>query len=532
MSSQFSALDWAILAAYFIVLALSGWWINRQASNSSQDYFTANRSIPTWVAAISVLATAQSAATFLGGPDMGFRSNLTYLSTNIGALLAAIFVAYFLIPQFYQQRVSTVYELLEKRFSERAKKSAGQMYLFGRVFANGARLYMASLAVSMILFTNIEPTNVIWSIVLLLVISLGYSVWGGIKSVMYGDVVQCVIYVSAALLVVVYLSFQIPADWSVIVNALQNPLDGSESKLKLFDFRWDTSSAGVFNMYSTFAGFFLLYLASFGLDQDMTQRTLTCKSPRQASLAIIWSVLLVVPVMLLLLVLGFLLYIFYLRPDVMANGGAGAINTEFSGEKITVFMYYVLHEMPAGLRGFVTIGVIAAAVSTLTSGLNSMSSVIIQDLYKPWQQKKQNRSESHYVLAGRLSMIFSATALALMAVLCYYWQRISDTPLLEFALGVMVFSYSGLLGVYAVAVFSKRGNTSSVNAALVGGFFCTLLLQPYAQRYYLPESMQFDLAFTWQLCIGFALSWLICICGKPKVNPVNATAQPEPVATT
>jgi len=531
ISSNFSLLDWLLLASYFVLLAVSGWWVNRQSAQSSSDYFIANRAIPTWVAAISVLATAQSAATFLGGPDMGFRGDFTYLSTNIGALFAALFVGYFLMPRFYQQNVSTVYELLEQRFGKQAKQAAGLMYLFGRVFANGARLYMAAIAVSMILFNDIAASHIVMAIVLLIVVSLLYSVWGGIKSVMYGDVVQCVIYVSAALLVVVYLYGQIPASFDQIVQALAQAPNG-QNKLQLFDTRLDFTSGGAFTLASTLTGFFLLYLASFGLDQDMTQRALTCKNARQASLAVIWSVLLVVPVMAALLSLGMLLHIFYERPDLMQpdliqQAGQGQIVTEFNGEKITVFMYYVLHEMPAGLRGFVTVGVIAAAVSTLTSGLNSMASVLIQDLYKPWQQQRQAKDEHFYVNAGRWSMIGSGTALSLMAVLCFYWQQWSDTPLLEFALGVMVFSYSGLLGVYAVVLFSKRGSSTSVIAALVLGFLVTLAQQPYIQTLYLPEQWQFQLAFTYQLVLGTAASFVCCWLGNTNTHTQHSKVTAE-----
>jgi solute:Na+ symporter, SSS family len=514
MTSTFAILDWLMFGLYFVLLAFTGWWINRGNANNSQEYFIGNNTMPTWLAAVSVLATAQSAATFLGGPDIGYRSNLTYLASNIGALMAAFFVGYFLIPRFYRYKVSTVYELLELRFGSTAKKQAGLMYLFGRIFANGARLYMAAIAVSMILFTDIALIHVVWSIVLLCLISLLYSIFGGIKSVIYGDAFQCFVYVGAAVLVLCYLWNSIPADFTTVWQALEQPPHQAASKLTLIDTSWNFSSANAFTIYSSLTGMFLLYIASFGLDQDLTQRALTCKNARQGSLAIIWSVVMVVPVMLVFILIGFLLHIFYQRPDLMSGTGATMQSSQFSGENITVFMYYVLHEMPAGLRGLVTVGVIAAAVSTLTSGLNSMASVIIQDLYKPWLQQRQNKAEQHYVAAARWSMLLCASALALMAMLCFYWQQSSDMPLLTFALGVMVFSYSGLLGVYASALFSQRGSPASVLAALIGGFVITLLMQPYLQSYYLPPEWQFDLAFSWQLCIGFACSFLICQLGK------------------
>jgi SSS family solute:Na+ symporter len=126
------------------------------------------------------------------------------------------------------------------------------------------------------------------------------------------------------------------------------------------------------------------------------------------------------------------------------------------------------------------------------------------------------------VKAARISMLLCAIALGLMALLCFYWQQSSDMPLLTFALGVMVFSYSGLLGVYASALFSQRGSPASVLAALMGGFIITLLMQPYLQSYYLPAEWQFDLAFSWQLCIGFACSFVICQLGKSSDSVARA----------
>jgi len=122
-------------------------------------------------------------------------------------------------------------------------------------------------------------------------------------------------------------------------------------------------------------------------------------------------------------------------------------------------------------------------------------------------------SERHFVRAGQFGMLLTATALSAMAVLCFYWQQHSDMPLLAFALSVMVFSYSGLLGVFFTALFSNRGNRYSVSAALISGFCVTLLLQPYILQQLSPDLAAFNLGFTWQLCIGTAVATLVCLLG-------------------
>lgn len=518
-SSQFALLDWFVFAAYALLMVVSGWYFNRRQQLNTADYFLAANQMPTWMVAISVLATSQSAATFLGGPDQGYRNDLSYLATNIGAFIGAFFVAAILIPKFYQNRVSTVYGLLENRFGENAKKQAGIMYLFGRVFASGARLYMAAIAVSMILFGDVAADSVIIATLALASVGVGYSVVGGIRTVIFSDVIQCIVYVSAAMFVIYFLLKAIPADFATIMEALQNPIDRESSKLTLIDWRWDMSSSGVFNIWSALTGFVLLHIAAFGLDQDMTQRVLTCKNAKEGSKAMLFSVILVIPVMALFIFIGLLLYVVYQRPDVMQLGEQQAIVQTFAGEKITIFMYYVLNEIPSGVKGLVTIGVIAAALSTLNSGLNSMSSVLVQDLYRPWRESKgEIKSDKHYVFAGQLGMLAVALALASMAILCYFWQRYTDMPLLAFALSVMVFSYSGLLGVYFTCVFTKRGNRHSVLLALIVGFLVTLSFQPYVMTLYLSEDLRFNLGFTWQLCIGTLVSFMICYSGSADKN--------------
>ncbi|MDP4536321.1 sodium:solute symporter [Alkalimonas collagenimarina] len=516
MTSQFDWPDWLAFFIYFALMSFTGWYFSQRKSNSARDYFLAGNSMPIWMVAVSVLATSQSAATFLGGPDQGFRGDFSYLMTNIGAFIAAYVVAVALIPRFYQYKVGTAYELLEQRFGSRSKTQASLLYLFGRVFASGARLYMAGIAVSMILFADIAASSVIASIVLLAMAGLAYSFVGGIRSVIYSDVIQCIVYVSAALAVIVSLLYAIPADFSQIIDALAHPHDRELSKLTLFDFRLDFTSAGVFTFWSALIGFTLLNIAAFGLDQDITQRMLSCKDAKSGSKALLWSIIMVIPVMLLFIFIGMLLYIFYLRPDLMLAEGGSTMSESFSGEKITVFMSYVLNEMPTGVRGLVTVGVVAAALSTINSGLNAMSSVLVQDLYRPWlEKKKRQRAEKHYVLAGQAGMTLSAVALSAMAIICFYWQKSSDMPLLAFALSVMVFSYSGLLGVYFTALFTNRGSKTSVTWAFIAGFLVPLALQPYTLQAYLPADWRFDIGFTWQLCIGTLIAFSICVAGRP-----------------
>ena len=499
MHSAFSSFDWMVFGSYFLVLALTGVLFSRIKVSSARDYFVGGNSVPAFAAAMSVLATSQSAATFLGGPEYSYSKDLTFLGFYASAFLSVWFVAYVLIPRFYAIGAVTVYELLEKRYGSRAKKQAGVMFLVGRLFASGARLYIGALAISMILFLDVSAPHVALSIAVLMLGALMYAYFGGVKSIIFSDIIQAVTYIGAGIAVLVYLYVSLNTDFATVVSTLQ-----AEGKLRLID----TSLTGGFSIWALLGGWLLLNIAAYGLDQDMTQRALTCKNAKEAQRSLMMSIYMTIPVALLFLCIGLLLYLFYKHPEL--SGVHGSVVQQFDGEKITVFMYYILHQMPEGMRGLVTVGAVAAALSSSNSVLGAMASVAVEDLYRPWKQKQGIIDEAHYVKAGRAAVVLFAVALSFMAMLSYYWQHATNLPLLSFALGVMAFAYTGLLGVYAAAIFTRRGNAHTVPLALIGGFVTVLLLQPYV----LGGLLGIKLGFAWQIVIGTAVAFGVMMAGR------------------
>jgi solute:Na+ symporter, SSS family len=504
----FTGWDWAILGGYVIILAIAGFAATRRGISTADDYFLASHRAPTWLVAVSVLSTVQSAATFLGVPDNSFRGNYTYLLSTLGALLAAWIVSRILIPRFFAIGATTVYELLEWRFDIVARRAAGAMYLVGRVFASGARLYLAAIAVSMVMFLDVEPQHLVIASFVLLIFGLAFTFMGGLNAVIWSDLVQVVLYVGAAVLVLIFLLAKIPLSLSEIIAALQSS-PGGVDKLQVVDTSVNFSAP--FSLLAVLTGVTLLNIGNSGLDQDTTQRLLACDNARDGGRALMDSVWASIPVILLFLMIGSLLHIFYERPDLMASGG-NAVATSFQGEKITVFMHFILSEIPPGLRGLVTVGIIAAAA--INSGLISMSAVLVNDFYRPLIERRGQRDEKHFVFAGRMATVMLGLVLFAMSILCHYWQRHSQLPLLDFVLGVMAFAYSGLLGVYATALFTNRGSSRSVIAALIGGFLVILAFQGFViEGIGLPDTLR-GIAFPWQLCLGTLVAFAICVLGK------------------
>lgn len=513
MQPQFSGIDWAVLGGYVALLALAGYLSTRRKPKTADDYFLASHAAPIWLVAVSVLSTVQSAATFLGVPDYSFGGDYTYLLATLSAFLAAVFVGRVLIPRFYALQVGTVYELLERRFDVKARRATAAMYLVGRTLASGARLYLAAIAVSMIMFLDVEPSHIVFASFVLLVFGLVFTFFGGLNSVIWSDLVQVVLYLGAAITVLVILLTKIPAPLGDIVGALSSDPGGAD-KLRVID--WSFDLAAPFSIWAVLSGLVLLNIGNSGLDQDTTQRLLACREAGDGARALYWSVYASVPVVALFLAIGSLLYVFYERPDVMGASGAAVAQT-FEGERITVFMHFILSEIPPGVRGLVTVGVIAAAA--VNSGLISMAAVAVNDFYRPWAERRGRVGESHFVAAGRLMTVALGIALFATSAMCYFWQRSTDAPLLEFVLGVMAFAYAGLLGVYFTAVFTHRGSSLSVRFSLVAGFLTVLLLQPYiARQIGLPEIMV-DIAFPWQLLLGTLVAFAVCVSARgPKAD--------------
>jgi len=502
MQSNFTTLDWMIFFSYFLILILTTVILSKTKVKSSRDYFTGGNAMPMFAVAISVLATSQSAATFLGGPEYSYKYDLTFLGFYFSAFLAVFFVAKVLVPKFYEINAITVYEYLEHRYGETSKRYAGVMFLVGRLFASGARLYIGALAISMILFSDILPLHIAISIFILIIGALGYTYFGGVKSVIFSDIIQAITYIGAGLAVLVYLYYSLNTDYATMIATLDK-----YEKLKLVDF----SFSGGFTIWTLLTGWFLLNVAAYGLDQDMTQRVLSCKNREEGSRSLIYSILFTIPVALLFLLIGLLLYLFYQHPELSGTQPA-CIDQNVDGQSVKIFMLYILNEMPEGLRGLVTVGAIAAALSSTNSVLSAMSSVAIEDIYRPWLTQN-SKDERHYLRASRVMVVIFAILLSLMAMLSFYWQHYANLSLLSFALGVMAFAYASLLGVYAAAIFTNRGSEKSVLFALIGGFLTVLLLQPYIIGNIIEVKVDFSII----MILGTLVSFTIMMFGRKEV---------------
>lgn len=518
-AATFTRLDALVLGSYLLLLLVSGWVLSLRKQRTTGDYFLGGRSMPVWAVACSLVATAMSAATFVGGPQQAYSGDLTYLSSNLGVLFALMMTAFFFLPAYYRLGVGTVYELLEHRLGRGARQAASGMFLVGRVMASGARIYIAALPAALILFGDAQPRHVMPAIGVLAVAGILYTFVGGVRSVIFTDVLQLVVFVGAAGAALWVLANRLPLDMPAIVDALRNPPDGSGSKLALVKTGLDARGHGIdfaspYTLLTAVTGLTLLNLAAYATDQDLAQRMLTCRSAVRGSASALVSIAVNLPVTALFMAVGLGLYIFYQRPDLLEAAAPGSAPTYGPGAQTYVFVTFVLHELPAGLRGLFLAGLFAAALSSFNSALNAMGSAFVLDLYRPL---RPGRDERHYLRMGRASVVVAGVLLAGFACLCVLWHAAGaekGQTLIDFALAVMTFAYAGLLGVFLTALFTGRGNSGSAITALAVGFGVVLIFQPMVWERLTPEAWHGRIAFAWPMTVATAAAFAVCCLGR------------------
>ena len=509
----FTRLDWLVVGAYMALMAVIGTLAARKKTDA-EGYFLAERRMPTFAVALSIVATSLSVATFVGAPQETFNGDLTYLSLNIGGFLAVFVVATLFIPRLYHAGSITIYGYIDQRFGETAKIALSCMFLIGRLLASGARLFIAAIPLCLLMYETFEPTRsqLIWAIVLIGAIGTAYTIAGGIRAVIWTDTAQITIVFGTLILSIGLLLYKIPIDAGQIVNVLREPVLGEgHSKLRLLDF----SFSGEYTIWTALIGSTFLSTAVYGVDHDFAQRMLTAKSAWRGSLSLIVAQVISLIVVSAFMVVGLLLYIFYKRHDIM---GAAAPLDEVR-KTMGVYPQFLLAHMPKGCAGLAIAGMFAAAQGSLDSAINAMASSAVADLYWPIRSKLGYTVDvSERAKSPRIAVAIMGAVLIGFAILSALRYDPNKRSLLNFALGVMSFAYSGMLGVFLTALLTRRGNTASVLAALVAGVIVVTSLQDEI----FGRITGTKLPSFWWMPIGTAVAFVICVMGKRPIN------QPQP----
>jgi SSS family transporter len=494
-------LDWIVVALYLLFMVGIGFWHARR-SQDLREYFLAGRVIPWWAALLSLVATEISAATFLGAPEQGLTRDMTYLQFSVGTIAARFVLAAFFISAFYHFKVYTIYGFLLERFGLATNTTTAGVFLVGRLFADGSRLFIASIAINVA-----TGLSMAWSIVVFGLTTLVYTLAGGMTAVIWTDVAQAAVMLIGVSALVFSLWSEIGLPAGAVFSALSDA-----NKFQVFDFSlWmaDGRFAPLFNPYHALPaiiGGFFLTMATHGTDHDMVQRLLTCRESKDGKRSMWVSGFLGLAFTVTFIFIGQLLYLFVQGLPTGHPMLQTAETLKAEGRNGHFLLYYVLNYLPAGLAGLVIASLLAAAMSTLSSAMNAMSATTIADFYQRYWVK--DAQPAHYVKVSRITTaLIGLTLIGVALQVLRYYEANPKTDLLSIALGVMTFFYGALLGIFLVAFLSRtRGNSWSNLVGAVASIFAIVCLQTYTQ-----------LAWPWFIVLGTLVTLSISLTGKTAI---------------
>lgn len=480
----FTALDYGILLAYLGATTWLGLRLGR-GQHDTWDYFLGGGRMPWWAVAGSIVATETSTLTFIGAPAIAYEGDLSFLTLTFGYCIGKLLVAFLLIPLYFEGRIQTAYAILRSRFGERVQRTAAGLFLLTRTLADGVRLFATALVLGVV--TGLSDG---WTIVLIGAVTLLYTSLGGMRAVVWNDVIQLMIYLAGAALAWWTLLDRIPGGWET-VGALAAQAD----KFRIFD--WGLNLERPYTLAAGLLGGAFLTLATHGADQMMVQRYLACGEKRPSQVALIASGIVVSLQFLVFLLLGVLLYCFYsLHPP-----------TEPFTQVNRVFPTFIVQELPAGISGLIIAAIFAAAMSTLSSSLNSLAASTVNDFYRPLL--RPGRGEGHYLRASR----WITVAWAVLLVLVSFWAR-QWGELLQAGLTIAGLTMGSLLAVFLVSLLSRRASPAGVTFGMLGGLLTVLGVH-----------WSGGIAWTWYVLIGTVASlvttWAVEIL-RPQRNPGGA----------
>jgi len=489
----FGPIDFAILVVYLAAVTLFGIRAaGRQTTGT--DYFLGSRNMPWWAILFSVIATETSTLTFISIPAVAYTGNLTFLQLTFGYILGRVAVAIWLLPSYMDGQQQTVYQHLEQRFDGLTRRAAGAVFMLTRVLADGVRLFATAIPLATLFrFAGVFPgwsdgTIYILAILIIALITLVYTFLGGIKAVIWMDVVQMGVYLGGALIALVLLFNAIPMSLQEMIAALQHAGgqiasqagQTTTNKLQLFDFgsdlSWSERLASPYVLPVSIVGGALFSVASHGTDQLIVQRLMTAKDLTSSRKALVWSGFLASLQFALFLCIGLMLYLFY------TGASADVLNLATTDE---IFARYIVDHMPVGLGGLIIAALMAAAMSSLSSSLNALASSTTYDFLKPrmgsdWTDQQEIRMSRGVTLIWGVVLTLSA--------FLFTWLQLSSgerPAIVELGLGIASYTYGGLLGLFLLARFTEKPSGRDARAGFFLGLMGLLFLVdgPYSGCY-------------------------------------------------
>ncbi|MBK9164200.1 MAG: sodium/solute symporter [Acidobacteria bacterium] len=496
-------LDLIIIFGYlFGITAFGIWYAGKQ--ETTEDYFVGDRNVPWWAISMSIVATETSTITFISVPGIAYArgGNFEFLQLVFGYLVGRVVISLVFIPLYFKGELQTVYQLLGDRFGGKVKMLASGLFVIMRNIADAIRLLLTAIVLAAV-YTAFSPTTdpayvIVGSILILGIVMIIFTFYGGIEAVIWIEVVQLVIYVGGAVAAAV-----------VLINSIDGGISGAielgrqYDKFALFDFNLDF--AKTYTFWGGVLGGCFLTMSTHGTDQFLVQRYLCTNKPSAAIMALMTSGAVVLGQFIGFLFIGVLLFAFY-APYGMEGYATAAPTFPFTGGD-KVFPNFITQHMPTGLSGLVVAAIFAAALS---SSLNSIASTAVNDLYKPFAKDKSDKQLMR--IAGILTVVVGIIQIAIAIGL-----KDANSSALSMALAVASLINGPILGVFLVGSFLKKAR--EVHA--LTGMIVSILVMTYvllASNGFVPGPV---IAWPWYALIGSSITVVVAFITTLFVNNGN-----------
>jgi Na+/proline symporter len=557
------AVDGAIIVLYFVLISTIGLIKGRRERNL-RDFALGGRQIPWWAVMASIIAAETSAATFLGAPTEGFKKqSLAYALLTFGVIIGRWVVATWFLKPYYAYKVYTVYDYLGVRFGPLTKNIVSALFLLMRTLASGTRLFIPSIVMVLawqLLQNGGQPVVVsqkpvdsvapyLIAIVLLTLLTGIYTTKGGIKAVVWTDVVQATLMFGAALLTIGILLHQVGGFGAIVryvpkMGTVQGYFVSGFDKASIQD--WQVAqklipkgaqplpmgplgylkeiASNDYTLISAIVASTAMNMAAFGTDQDMVQRLLTAETRQRARRSLLTAAFMDIPIASAFTFIGILLFAFYkIQPTYQPKAQAD------------VFGSYILNVLPVGVRGIVLAGVMATAMGSLSAALNSLATSATNDFYVPFVAKPRGHSEGQILGAARFfTILFAVLMIAVAGGFAYLKVKNPDIGIIPVVLGIAGYILGPMLGVFLLGIFTRnRGSDIGNGIALIAGLAATTVVGDLPGKLDSKHSLHFpwDVSFTWFAFVGAVTVLAVGIWFKTPDSMLESARQRAEEAT-
>jgi SSS family transporter len=484
-------LDIAVIFAYFAAVIVFGLLLAGRQRDAS-DYFLGHRGLPWWALMFSVVATETSALTVISVPGIAARGDLTFLQIAFGYLVGRIGVAMLLLPGYFQGTQDTAYQRLEHRFGTVARRAASGVFLVTRALADCVRIFATAIPLAIITYGSPTDKALIVGIVAIGIVTLLYTWVGGLRAVVWVDVIQLGVYLFGGIATLIFAT-QLAGGGDAFGRAWD------AGKLHALDFT--LSFAKTYTFWGGVIGGALLSAASHGTDHLIVQRLLAARNLKDAQRALVGSGVFIIGQFALFLLVGTSLWLAGVDDGVMRSDA--------------IYPTFVIKHLPAGLSGLVVASILAAAMSSHASAVNSLASASTHDFYAPVTGRQDPQ---HLLWVGRwLTLVW--TAVLVIGAIAFIGDR--ETPVVQLALSIASLTYGSLLGTYVLGGAWRRARQIDVIVAIGVSVILMAPIVLGAVIPHFPLHWLKGLAWPWYVPLGTLVTVVVGMISSLFGSPVR-----------